>query len=491
MTGPSGPCPTARSLPRPRDYPLGGSVAGFIRAHRQWLVGAAPRTLVPIILRLGRAAIHTAVCERTRAQAELDLVAAHGSLPAGLELSRLRQACELHNLFSDSERMKPLLERLLELSRQAAYPPGVAHGLYYSGVEVINAGNYQEAIAILTQSLAIVSGLADDRLLGEIYNDIGFCHRRLGDEAQAEEGYRRSLEIRERSGDLQGQAESLSNLGLLKVHQGDLARAEALLNRALSLETVIGDRISAGYTLVNLGFLAYKLGRFAQSRQYHRQALELRLALNDYLGQGHCYLQLRALAEVEDLGGEELRLYNLAYHAFVRAGNATGQMETKLSFAEYWLNNDRPETCRRILGRQSGSVGAAADDDVRNRYQELSIRAAIAMNERTVAQDWWERRDTDAAGSGSSRQLPEMDIQATVAAFLGDVPKAIETLERMLVVAERHGDLFLVQRYRFRLGCLLGAAGRPLVTAAAMEFKTMGAARLARRAELFLREQAG
>ncbi|MCU0606444.1 MAG: tetratricopeptide repeat protein [Candidatus Edwardsbacteria bacterium] len=444
---------------------------------------------MPAVLRLGRAAIHTAVCERAWAQAELDRIAGLGPLPAGLELEYLRQACELHNLFSDSERMKPLLERLLALSRQTGFPQGTAYGLYYTGLEIINNGNYREAIATFASALDVEKDLTDAWLLGEIYNDIGFCYRRIGDPGRAEEGYRRSLEIRERSGNLQGQAESLSNLGFLKIYQGDLGQAETLLTRALQLEQRIGDRISSGYTLVNMGFLAYKRGQFQRSRQYHRRALELRTALDDHLGQGHCYLQLRALADVEDDGAEELRLYNLAYHAFIRAGDATGQLETKLSFAEYWLNNDRPATCQRILNRQSTYVETADNDDVRKRHKGLSIMAAIARRDGQGVRDQWGRCETKRLGSGQT--LPELDTAASVEAFLGNTQHAIELRERMLAIAERQGDHFSMWRYRFYLGRLRGPEGRSLVEAAAREFKAMGAARLARRAEGYLREQTG
>lgn len=470
-----------------RDYPLGGSVMAFIRERRPWLGGSDVRTLVPDILRLGRAAIYTAICERAPAQSELDRIGAGGGMPVGLELEYLRHACGLHYLFGDWARMGPLRERLLALSRQSGFSQGVAYGLYYAGLEIINSGDYQGAIATFQRALDVEKDLTDSALLGEIHNDIGFCCRRAGDAASAEENYRRSLAVRERSGDLQGQAESLSNLGFLKVFQGELDQAEALLNNSLSLEMQIGDKISAGYTLVNLGYLAFRRGQFARSRQFHQRALDLRRALDDHLGQGHCYLQLRALADVEDDGPEELRLYNAAYHSFVRAGDATGQLETKLSIAEYWLNNDRPEACARILDRQAVMAASVADARGRLRYQQLRLRSAVAAGDREEV-----LRLRDSCGGGADLHQDHVEIEAavSVAVFLGEPERAIALRQRMLDIAVRQGDVLLSAKFRYLLGRQQGSAGRPLVERALAEFRAMGAVRLARRAERYLQEQA-
>jgi tetratricopeptide (TPR) repeat protein len=106
------------------------------------------------------------------------------------------------------------------------------------------------------------------------------------------------------------------------------AAADLPIDAGLALDP--GDRslrLNLRRALTALCTTLYQRGEFAKSRDYHQRALDVRIKLNDPLGQGHSYLQLCALAGVEDDPTRELALLNSAYHAFVRAADTSGQLD--------------------------------------------------------------------------------------------------------------------------------------------------------------------
>ncbi|MDI6740911.1 MAG: tetratricopeptide repeat protein, partial [Candidatus Edwardsbacteria bacterium] len=392
--------------------------------------------------------------------------------------------CNLYYQFSLWEKMDPVRDRLLTIAREANYRPGIAQGLYFTGLETINGGDYRRAIDIYLQALSVEHDETDAALTGEIYNDVGFCYRRMSDMDKAEDYYRRSLAVRENTGNLLGQAESLSNLGFLKLFQGQPEQAESLLMRAHQLEARIGDRIGAGYTLVNLGYLAYLRAEFAKAREYHQRALELRLKLNDPLGQGHCYLQLRALAEIEDNGGELLRLINAAYHAFVRAGDATGQMECKINYAGHWLQQDRADVAGRILSKLEPLVREHSIQEIQRRFYDFYIRISILKNERNRVQHYW--KAYQRAYPGFHDSYIGLPVQARVLKFLGDRKRARVALIRGLDDARSKRYPYESAVLLYQLAQVDAGRGRELMMQTLEQFRCMGATRMARETEAYL-----
>ena len=464
--------------------PLGGSIVSFLRERRQWLAGADLRSLIPGILRLNKASIHTALSELEQAERELEHVRSAGSSSPGLELGYLYHACNLYYQFSLWEKMDPVRERLLSLARQVDFRPDIARGLHFTGLETINSGDYRQAVGYFMQALDIEQDLTDAALLGEIYNDIGFCYRRIGDTAKAEEHYLASLMIREQSGNLLGQAESLSNLGFLKIFQGQPRQAEALLAKAYQLETQIGDRLGAGYTLVNLGYLAYQRGEFTKSRDYHQRALDIRIKLNDPLGQGHCYLQLRALSDVDDDSASELRLLNAAYQAFVRANDTTGRIETVISFAEYWIELGKVDVAEKIRRHLSPRLRDLSVKEIQRRYLGLQISLALQDKDRDTMERYWDTfiqlvPDFESTTTGLLQA-------AAIAENLGRMELAIKHWRSIRSLASQQSLPFDGAKALWHLGQHDDRQGRAMAEQALNEFRRMGAKRLARKAACYL-----
>ncbi len=314
--------------------------------------------------------------EKDGAISELEKIRSLKPLPVVLEMEYLFDICNLANQFSLWKMMAEPLDRLENLSQQMGHSLGRALAMYLRAALCINEGNYCQAIERYEKALMWTRQAGGDDLEAEILNDIGFCYRRLGDDAKGEYFYKSSLELRDRRKNLQGMAESLNNLGLLYINTEQDDKAGECLNRALELETRIGDKMGMGYTLLNLGYLMNKRKARDDARYLFLHALDIRKEIGDLLGMGYCYLQL---AYITDDVEQAVKLAKKAYGCFAQAGDANGQIQACLSQADIHIKAGKTDQALKILSVVSSWIRGDSDGPTRKRLQQLTERARLAM----------------------------------------------------------------------------------------------------------------
>ncbi|KYG02166.1 hypothetical protein BE21_55310 [Sorangium cellulosum] len=87
--------------------------------------------------------------------------------------------------------------------------------------------------------------------------------------------YERSLELKRRAGDVQGEAPTLHELAVLDAQQGRVDEARALYERALELKRRVGDVQGEAPTLHQIAVLDADQGRVDEARALYERALEL------------------------------------------------------------------------------------------------------------------------------------------------------------------------------------------------------------------------
>jgi type IV pilus assembly protein PilF len=107
--------------------------------------------------------------------------------------------------------------------------------------------------------------LLADPNMGEAYNLRGLIYGALGDDAFAEESFRRALQINARD------ADTLHNLGWFLCQQKRFPEATELFNRALAVPTYPG----ASRTLLASGVCETRAGRWAEAEATLKRAYEL------------------------------------------------------------------------------------------------------------------------------------------------------------------------------------------------------------------------
>jgi len=238
---------------------------------------------------------------------------------------------------------RPLLERALELRREAAGSESLEVGDSLQALAELydRLGLYQEGEEMASRSLAIrEAGLDPDSLeVAESFSALGLLSVRLGKHDEAETAFTRAIAIREKSlgPDHPGVAESLRELGIAYQMQGRYEEAEASYMRALAIrERAFGeDHPDVGDSVTSLASLYYLQGRYEKSEGLFNRALEIR---EKTLGPEHPDVawSLRNVATIHQLQG--------------RFDEAEAGYRRALAIQEKALDPNHPEVAD-LLGR--------------------------------------------------------------------------------------------------------------------------------------------
>jgi tetratricopeptide (TPR) repeat protein len=117
-----------------------------------------------------------------------------------------------------------------------------ARRLYEEGVKQFNRGQYQKALQIYQQVLAIESELNDQTSVGRTLNSIGGVYYERDQLRQALELYHGSLAIRRAVSDKAGEGRTLYNIGLAYQELQQNSQARKSFEKALKIFKEIGDR---------------------------------------------------------------------------------------------------------------------------------------------------------------------------------------------------------------------------------------------------------
>jgi putative nucleotidyltransferase with HDIG domain len=155
---------------------------------------------------------------------------------------------------------------------------------------------------------AVRSG--DERVIGEIDQNLGILDNIRGNLEAALEHYLSGLQHLRNSGNDRGSARALNNLGMLHIDLGRLGEAEVCFQEALEVCDRIGDIVTAGAIHINRTELFLALGQPDRARASCDEGFEIASRLHD-----------------EPSRGEALKFYGIIYRE-------TG----KLHLAENHLN---------------------------------------------------------------------------------------------------------------------------------------------------------
>lgn len=126
--------------------------------------------------------------------------------------------------------------------------------------ENLNIDQKHFRIAELEQRIQEANAIQKPELTQHILlwlNELALLHRLLGDLEHAELFVKRSLEIEEKLGLLEGMAADYSNLGLIYRTRGDLDKAERVLMKSLKIAEKLGSLVGTASSYGNMVSVQY------------------------------------------------------------------------------------------------------------------------------------------------------------------------------------------------------------------------------------------
>ena len=156
--------------------------------------------------------------------------------------------------------------------------------------------SYQRALAMLERNQSLDASTKRP-LSGAMYHQLGMVAEEQRQWAQAEQHYRKALEIFIEFKNRYEQAGTYAQLGIVAQKQREWGQAEQHYQKALEIFIELKDRYEQAKAYHQLGMVAQQQREWAQAEQHYRKALKVFIEFKDRYEQAGTYHQLGRVAQ--------------------------------------------------------------------------------------------------------------------------------------------------------------------------------------------------
>jgi tetratricopeptide (TPR) repeat protein len=260
-------------------------------------------------------------------------------------------------------------------------------------------GQFEQAIEVGEQALAIVEDTAYYQEIAQVHNELGNAFDQFGQPDKAISHFERGLLILERIGDEHGASKIYNNLAGIYYQTAPVQSIE-YLTRTLETMKRSGDVWGESTTYQNLGIVSFAQGNYSQAILYYQQSLKVKERLGDNQGIADCHINLgevfRTQGVLSDAIGHletalkigleinsdqtEAECYRQLAECYLESGDLSKALEAcqeTLHYARISGDRTREGVIYRVLGKihqQQDSLAAALEDYARSvtTLQELN-----------------------------------------------------------------------------------------------------------------------
>jgi non-specific serine/threonine protein kinase len=197
-------------------------------------------------------------------------------------------------------------------SQQPAARNPQLKALNWAGTLVRAQGDYEQAAALLEQSLSIARRLDDKGSLTGALNRLGLVKAQQGNYSEAIPLHEESLSLRRELQEPRNIAVTLINLARAVIQEEDYQRATLLLDECLGLFQELGDKNGIAQAYEGLGDIAAQKGDYASTTRFYGTSLDLFSDLGGKLGIAECLERVAGLAREASRIEEAARILGAA-----------------------------------------------------------------------------------------------------------------------------------------------------------------------------------
>jgi signal transduction histidine kinase len=212
--------------------------------------------------------------------------------------------CHAQNPHKIIDTLKAELSRGVANERKAAIYSDLTW--YYANVSIDSALHYGK------KALTLGKTLGNDKLVAQVYSDLGAVYLNKGDIDASYQNYLTCLKIRRKLKDEAGIAGTMSNLGVIYERIGQRDSAMANYTQALAYFETKKDNKKIDLLRNNMGLLYEKMGNYTQAEKLYTQVAEYRKATNQKIQLAMVYVNLGNLCKMQDRYPEAENYYNNA-----------------------------------------------------------------------------------------------------------------------------------------------------------------------------------
>jgi tetratricopeptide (TPR) repeat protein len=224
------------------------------------------------------------------------------------EATSLNTLGAIYDQGGDSEQGVATYEQVRLLTQAEGGTSRMVFGVLNNlGISYKNLGQYDKALELYEQALAIAIARSDRDVEAVVLNNMGNVERLLGNYQKGLDLHRRALVASRASGGQQNEARSLNTMGTAYYQLGDYARALEYHRESLEIRRRLADRLAESASLSGVGRALHRLGDYGGALEALRETLAIRRGLGDQYGEADSLQHLALLERDQGQLREALR----------------------------------------------------------------------------------------------------------------------------------------------------------------------------------------
>jgi predicted ATPase len=254
------------------------------------------------------------------------------------------------------------LEELLALDGRDvdhATAPIRAKALDAAGVLAIEQGDYESAVELAEEALALHRTSGESQGMATALNILGSVAQYRGDYSSATALYGDSLAVSRDAGNDRGISIALANLGQVAREQEDYERAAAFYEESLALSRKLGSRADIAISLEDLAFAARGLGDYGRAVALQEESLIMKQDVGDHWGVALSLGNLGHLSFLEGNYERAVQLYAEGLSLCKEMGNKLSSIQGLEGLAYVIGAQGQPERATRLLAAAAGQRATA------------------------------------------------------------------------------------------------------------------------------------
>ena len=295
-------------------------------------------------------------------------------LPALTKTTLLHIAGNLAKAQGDYERAVALHEESLALRREGGDKKGIGASLHQLGIVAYERGDYEHAVGLHEQALALFREIQFAYGIAIALSTLADVVRAQGDLERAATLLEESLSLFRHLGHVWGIARTLTGLGGVALEAGEDARSSTLYEEGLQLERASGNKLGAAACLEGLARLAVARGEPERVARFCGAAAALREEIDAPLSPVARAEHERTLAAARAALGED---------TFTMA-QAEGRAMTHELAIGYALSKGEEQELPMLVTDQQPPAHEPAEKLTR-REQEIALLVARGLTNRRIA----------------------------------------------------------------------------------------------------------
>jgi tetratricopeptide (TPR) repeat protein len=210
-------------------------------------------------------------------------------------------------------------------------------------------GDYDEALKQYQKSLEIKEKIGDIKGVSSSLHNIGAIYQDKGDYDEALKQYQKSLEIKEKIGDIKGVSYSLHQIGMIYQDKGDYDEALKQYQKSQEIKEKIGDIKGVSSSLHQIGMIYQDKGDYDEALKQYQKSQEIDEKIGDIKGVSSSLHNIGAIYQDKGDYDEALKQYQKSLEIKEKIGDIAGAALSMAQMGTLYFAQNEFETALKLF----------------------------------------------------------------------------------------------------------------------------------------------